>query len=108
MLAIDCRTSLAESVAAKVPGANVIKAFNAVTAQALEYVIKSDRPVIHGQPVTVLYYGDDDASKWIASGLIGELNFEAIDVGGLPEAPFSNRWEPWQSDYVKIRDLALS
>jgi predicted dinucleotide-binding enzyme len=71
--------SLSEAIAAYVPGALVVKAFNMCQAQ----VWKMDPPLFDGRPLAVLYCGDDGEAKQTVSALIAELGCEPVDVGKL-------------------------
>jgi predicted dinucleotide-binding enzyme len=64
-----------EAIAALVPGARVIKAFNTVFAQFFH-----DSPP--ERPASLVYCGDDADAKAVAAQLIEELGFEPVDVGG--------------------------
>ncbi len=73
-------TSAAEQIAAAAPGAKVVKAFNGIYFQALEY------PIYRGQAADVFFCGDDAAAKEIVEGLIADTGFNPVDVGPLAYA----------------------
>jgi predicted dinucleotide-binding enzyme len=64
------------------PGARVVKAFSIYGHENLD---ASRRPVYPIQPV-MMFCGDDPAAKTIVGGLIAQLGWEALDVGGLDQA----------------------
>lgn len=72
--------SAAERVQALVPGARVVKAFNTTGANNMA------DPVYGGEPVTMLYAGDDATAKTTARGLIADIGFEPVDAGPLVRA----------------------
>ena len=61
-------------------GARVVKAFNASFAPAFETAAQLERPA------NLVFCGDDDDAKQIVSGLIRDIGFEPVDVGGLDQA----------------------
>jgi len=61
------------AIAALVPGARTVKAFNTVFAQ----FFATPPPT----PPTLVFAGDDLEAKEIAAGLIREAGFEPLDVG---------------------------
>lgn len=71
--------SLAEAIAARVPGAAVVKAFNMCQAR----VWTLDPPVFDGRRLAALYCGDDAAAKQKVAGLITDVGAEPVDVGEL-------------------------
>ncbi len=73
-------TSGGESVAAWLPGANVVKGLNQVPAEMM-----SDNSGLPGRPVQFIA-GDDDDAKATAKALIEELGFEVLDAGALVQA----------------------
>jgi NADPH-dependent F420 reductase len=79
-LAVGTTTSAAEQIAAWLPGARVCKAFNTVGV-----ALMAD-PVVNGQPVVLLYCGDDAEAKTVTGKLVAELGFNAVDAGALTMA----------------------
>ncbi len=71
--------SLSEAIAARIPEARVVKAFNMCHAD----VWKRDSPRFDGRNLVVLYCGDDDSAKRTIASLIGDMPFDSLDLGGL-------------------------
>lgn len=90
-LEVGYTTSGAEEVAKWVPGARVVKAFNAVAARAIH-----TSPVFGGHAATIFCCGDDAAAKAIVLTLAEEIGFEGIDAGPLRNArclePMAQLW----------------
>jgi predicted dinucleotide-binding enzyme len=80
----------AERLAALVPGARVVKAFNTIG-----FNIMAD-PAFDGGPATLCYCGDDAAARRTVHQLAEELGFAPVDVGPLAKArllePFALLW----------------
>jgi 8-hydroxy-5-deazaflavin:NADPH oxidoreductase len=74
--------SLAERLAADIPAANVVKAFNTTPRQLIEL----DRETLSAHRVSVFVCSDDAAAKARVSGLAEELGFVAVDSGELERA----------------------
>ena len=74
--------SLAEHIAALLPAAKIVKAFNMCQAT----VWGMDPPEFDGRRLTTLYCGDDTAAKASVAGLIEAIGSEAVDVGELKYA----------------------
>jgi predicted dinucleotide-binding enzyme len=85
-LVIGLGTSGAEELAKKVPKAKVICAFNTVPSEVLFSVYearhKANRP-------SLVYCGDDAASKKVTDGLIRDVGFEPVDAGPLRVARYT-------------------
>ena len=79
-LEIGTTTSAAEQIAAWIPQARVVKAFNTIG-----YPVMAD-PVVNGKAVTLLYCGDDDQAKKTTAKLAAELGFDPVDAGPLTQA----------------------
>jgi NADPH-dependent F420 reductase len=75
-------TSAAEETAKKIPGARLVKSFNAQGAENLV------NPVYNGVRATNFFCGDDVDAKRVVQGLIEAVGFEAVDVGPLRNARF--------------------
>lgn len=73
-------TSAAEELAARLPGARVVKAFNAQGAELI------DDPVFDGVAATNFYCGDDEAARKVAASLIADVGFDPVDLGPLRSA----------------------
>jgi predicted dinucleotide-binding enzyme len=79
-LAIGHMSSGAEELANKLPSARIVAAFNTVPSEVLFSVFERQRS--EPRP-SLVYCGDDDASKQIAARLIRDVGFEPFDVGPL-------------------------
>jgi predicted dinucleotide-binding enzyme len=79
-------TSGAEALAQRVPGAEVVAAFNTVPSEVLFGVFyargKPSRP-------SLVYCGDTPAGKEVAATLIGDAGFDPIDAGPLRIARYT-------------------
>jgi predicted dinucleotide-binding enzyme len=67
----------AEVIAAKAPGAHVVKAFNTVFSPVFEPASKAPARA------SVFFCGNDSGAKRTASELITDAGFEPVDAGGL-------------------------
>lgn len=76
-------TSAAEQIAAAVPGAEVVKAFNTVFAQVL-----AQGSELGGRKVTVFVAGDSERAKQTATALAQSMGFQTQDAGGLKNARY--------------------
>lgn len=103
-LAFGHTTSWAEQVAAKLPGARVVKSFNAQGAENLA------DPVYQGVRASNWYCGDDAAAKKMVHQLVEDVGFEAVDAGALSAArllePLMLLWMA-SSRSVGSRDVAF-
>ena len=72
--------SVAQEIAAKVPGARVVKAFNTTFAATLT------EGQVGGHPLDVLLASDDDDAKAIVSQLVSDGGLRPIDAGPLARA----------------------
>ena len=85
-LIIGTTTSGAEELARKVPSAKVVCAFNTVPSEVLFGVFearsKKPRP-------NLVYCGDDQSAKDVAAKLIDDAGFDAVDVGPLRIARYT-------------------
>jgi len=85
-LILGTTTSGAEELARKVPKAKVVCAFNTVPSEVLFRVFeakrKKDRP-------SLVYCGDDEASKSVAAELIRDVGFDPVDAGPLSIARYT-------------------
>lgn len=83
-------TSGAETVAAWLPAARVVKTLNQTGAETL-----ADARSYAHRPV-MFVAADDAQAREVASGLVTDLGFEALDAGGLRAArllePFAMVW----------------
>jgi hypothetical protein len=69
-------------VQALLPGAKVVKAF---TIYGFENLENNAYPAYNVKPV-MMYCGDDASAKKTVGGLIAQLGWEPLDVGGLEQA----------------------
>lgn len=76
--------SQSEWVAAWLPEARVVKAFNALPVALLEASARGERPRPFGVPAS-LYAGGDPAAAATASGLIRAARLDPVWAGPLPE-----------------------
>ena len=67
-------------IAALMPGARYVKAFNTVFSTFMH-----DTPP--SSPATLVYCGDDPDAKAIVAELIADLGFEPVDAGGTETTP---------------------
>lgn len=72
--------SAAETLAAALPGAHVVKAFNTAG-----FEVYAD-PRFGNQTASLFLCGDDPAAKQTVAGLAGELDLEPVDCGPLSQA----------------------
>lgn len=79
-MAVD--TSAGELIQAQLPGAKVVKAFNAVGAHVMA------DPGAAGGPVTVPVVGDDPGAKQDVMRIVRDLGFESMDLGPLRHARY--------------------
>lgn len=97
-------TSSAEELAKAIPGAHVVKSFNAQGAENLA------NPVYDGVAASNFFCGDDAAAKAKVKSLIEAIGFEAVDVGPLANArlvePLMLLWMN-ASRAVGSRDIAF-
>jgi 8-hydroxy-5-deazaflavin:NADPH oxidoreductase len=69
--------SVSQHIAARVPGARVVKAFNTTFAGTLV------EGTVAGQPLDVFLAGDDDAAKDIVKQLVRDGGLRPVDAGPL-------------------------
>ena len=72
--------SVAQEIAAKVPGARVVKAFNTTFAGTLS------QGQVAGQPLDVFIASDDEGAKAVASQLARDGGLRPVDAGPLIRA----------------------
>ena len=72
--------SAAQEIAAKAPGARVVKAFNTTFAGTL------GEGSVAGQPLDVLIASDDEEAKQTVSRIVGDAGLRPIDAGPLRRA----------------------
>jgi predicted dinucleotide-binding enzyme len=87
---VGTTTSGGEMVAGWAKGAKVVKIFN-TTGYA-----NMANPSYGGDPITMLYCGDDADAKLAAAGLARDIGFDPIDAGPLSNArllePYAMLW----------------
>lgn len=79
-LATQGGPSGAERIAALLPGARVVKAFNTLFASI------QGNPDVHGQMVDALYAGDDADAKAVVASLIRAIGLRPVDAGSISGA----------------------
>ena len=79
-LLVPSDSSAAQEIAARVPGATVLKAFNTTFAATL------DSGQVGGLPTTVLIVGDDQDAKASLAAVLEAGGIAAIDAGALKRA----------------------
>jgi len=79
-------TSGAEELAAKVPRAHVVSAFNTVPSEVLFGVYEARRKA--AQP-SLVYCGDDKRAKSVSAELIRDAGFDPVDAGPLRIARYT-------------------
>jgi hypothetical protein len=104
-LVIGHTTSAGEQVAAWVPGAKVVKAFNTIGAQHMT------NPRFGDQRASMFLCGDDAAAKQVVAGLATVLGFEPVDAGPLKQArllePLALLWISMALAYGQGPDIAF-
>tara|TARA_R110002110_G_scaffold189529_1_gene397811 strand:+ start:540 stop:1118 length:579 start_codon:yes stop_codon:yes gene_type:complete len=80
-LQLGTTTSAAEAIAALVPGASVVKAFNTIFAQHYAGDLK-----LAGQPLQTFVASDDETARDTVKTLAAEAGFEPVDAGPLATA----------------------
>ncbi len=85
-LVVGLTSSGAEVLAKKVPGADVVAAFNTVPSEVLFGVFArrndADRP-------SLVYCGDEGKAKQVAATLIRDAGFDPVDAGALRIARYT-------------------
>lgn len=83
-LTLGHSTSAAEEIAAGVPGAEVVKAFNTLFAQ----VVAEGANFGSGQTAPTFIASDSDQAKKTASALAHSIGFGVVDAGSLKNARY--------------------
>jgi len=86
-LVVAHMSSGAEALVKKVPKARIVSAFNTVPSEVLFGVFQARRKA--ARP-SLVYCGDDSASKGIAAELIRDLGFDPVDAGPLRIARYTD------------------
>jgi predicted dinucleotide-binding enzyme len=79
-LEVGTTTSGAELVSQWAPGAHVVKIFNTTGSNNMT------DPIYRGEPIPMLYCGDDPGAKSAATALAADLGFAPVDAGPLSNA----------------------
>jgi len=79
-LVVPADSSAAEGIAARLPGAKVVKAFNTTFAATL------DSGTTGGRPTTVLVAGNDAEAKGAVISLVRGAGLNGVDAGALKRA----------------------
>lgn len=79
---LESKRSGSEMIQALIPAARVVKAFSIYGYENLE---DNRFPAANVRPA-MLFCGDDAAAKAVVGGLIDQLGWEPVDVGGLVQA----------------------
>jgi hypothetical protein len=85
-LVIAHTNSGAESLAQRVPKAQIVSAFNTVPSEVLSDVFESRQRT---QRPSLVYCGNDAAAKKLTAGLIHDVGYEPIDAGPLSMARYT-------------------
>lgn len=83
-LTIGHTTSAAEQIAASIPGAEVVKAFNTVLAQVLD----AGGDFGNGNTVPVFIASDSERGRATVTALVDSIGFKALPAGGLKNARY--------------------
>ena len=89
----DGRTSSSELLAAHLPGANVVKAFNTTYYEELA---SGGAPAGSPDRRAIPIAGDDAEAKKVVAALIDQFGFDAVDAGPLTEG---RRFQPGTPPY---------
>ena len=84
-LVVGLTSSGAEELSRKVPQARVVSAFGTVPSEVLFAVFEARK---RKRRPSLVYCGDDEDAKQVAARLIGDLGFDAVDVGALEAARY--------------------
>jgi len=85
-LVVANRSSGADDLARKIPGARVVSCFNTVPSEVLFGVYEARRRKTRPG---LVYCGDDRRGKSVAAGLIRDVGFEPVDAGPLRVARYT-------------------
>lgn len=76
-LQLGPETSTTEELMRLAPEARVVKAFSTIFAA----ILTSHDAKVKGQPLTVVYAGDDEEAKGMVKSMIEKMGFDAVDAG---------------------------
>lgn len=82
-LQVGLSSSAAEEIAARLPGASVVKAFNTIFAQHYGAGLK-----IGGQPLQTFVAADDEIAREKVKRLATDIGLSAVDAGPLKNARY--------------------
>jgi predicted dinucleotide-binding enzyme len=85
-LVVAHTSSGAEELAAKVPEAKVVSAFNTIPSEVLFDVFEAKRRKTRP---SLAYCGDDQGANRVAAALIRDIGFEPVDAGPLSNARYT-------------------
>jgi hypothetical protein len=85
-LVVGHTSSGAEELARRIRGARLVSAFNTVPSEVLFGVYEARRKA--ARPGLV-YCGDDDSARSVATGLIRDVGFDPVDAGPLSSARYT-------------------
>jgi predicted dinucleotide-binding enzyme len=91
--------ALAERLAADVPGARVVKAFNTMPSKVIELAREKLAP----HRVSVFLCSDDARAKSVVKGLAEELGFVGVDSGELERA----RLVEAVADFIRFQIISM-
>lgn len=91
--------SLAEQLAADIPRARVVKAFNTVPSP----VIDLERAKLASMRVSVFLCSDDAEAKTVVRGLVEEIGFVGVDSGSLDRTQLVEK----VADFIRFQILEL-
>jgi hypothetical protein len=83
---VQSGVSRAEALAQAYPDAQIVKAFNTISVEAIAFVLKHGGIEIGSVYTSGFYCGDDDEAKAVVAGLIAEAKLDPIDCGPLANA----------------------
>ena len=75
-------TTTSEMIAAHLPGARIVKAFNAIRMIDLDV---AGRPEGAADRLALPLVGDDAGAKAVVAGLYNQFGFDSVDAGSLSE-----------------------
>ncbi|OAJ60073.1 NADP oxidoreductase [Paraburkholderia ginsengiterrae] len=87
-------TTTSQMLAAALPGARVVKAFNAILAKNLEADGRQPNAPDTAKRRALPFAGDDDEAKRVVSGLLDQFGFDPVDAGALADSWRFERAKP--------------
>lgn len=91
------RSTGTELLAGFLPGARVVKAFNAINRKSLDEL---GRPAGEEGRVAIPIAGDDSDAKRVVAELIDQIGFDPVDMGGLAQG--GRKFQVGSSLYGKL------